>query len=203
MPTSARKAIVFSTALLLICLLSVYAVAEKQIIKVISETASVHLWPDAKSQVIGRIPVETILYSEYKQGEWFRVHFRPDKDAVMKSGFIHQRDVKALKVEKRNKPQIIISGKRAIVIENERFKGEPVSMNFKDADIRDVIAVLCEAGGWSVVFDPGITGKISCELKDIPWDQALDVILKTRRLAKTEEGKVFRIGQIKDLIDRH
>lgn len=202
MSASARKIIVFFTAILLIFLLSIYALAEKKIIKVISETASIYLWPDAKSQIIGRVPSGAIFYSEYREGEWFRVNFRPDKDAVMKSGFIHQKDVKNLEVKKKNKPQIFISGKRAIVSENERFKGELISLQFRDADIRDVIAVLCEVGDWSVVFDPGVTGNISCELKDIPWDQALDVILKTFRLGRTEEGKILRIGKTKDLIDK-
>ncbi len=201
MQDSARAVKEYTIAILLIFLLGVFALSEKQIIKVISEDASVHLYPDAKSQIIGRISSGSFLNTEYRDGDWFRVNFRPDKDAVMKSGFIHQKDVKDLEVKKRSKPQLIISGKRAIVSANDRFKGEPVSLQFRDVDIRDIIAVLCEVGGWSVVFDQAVTGKISCELKNIPWDQALDVILKTQRLGKTAEGKVFRIGKIKDLMD--
>jgi hypothetical protein len=191
---------VYTTMIFLILLLSALALAEKRVLKVTSAEASIHLWPDAKSKIIGRIPSGTYLYSEYTDGEWYRVHFRPDKDAIMKSGFIHQNDVENIQAKKRNQPQIYIDGKRAIIDDDMRFKGEIVSLKFRDADIRDVISVLCDVGGWSVVFDSGVTGKISCELKDVPWDQALDVILKTQHLGKTTEGKVFRIGRFKDLI---
>ena len=180
-----------------------YASAEQMKIQVTSEKANVHLWPDAKSQIIGHIPPGIILYAKYKEGDWYKVHFRPSEGAVMKSGFIHQDDIKTLEAKKKSQPQISISGISPIVIEDRGYEGEPVSLKFRDADIRDIIVTLCEVGGWSVVFDPGVTGKISCELNDVPWDQALDVILKTQHLGKTTEGKVFRIGRIKDLIDQH
>jgi len=189
--------------ILLLFFIPGYAVPEKLEIQVTSDKASVHLWPDAKSQIIGHIPPGTILYAKYKEGDWYKVHFRPSENAVMKSGFMHKRDVKTLEAEKKSQPQISISGISPIVIEDKGYKGEPVSLKFRDADIRDIIVTLCEVGGWSVVFDPGVMGEISCELNDVPWDQALDVILKTQHLAKKAEGKVFRIGRIKDLIDQH
>ena len=191
----------YAVAALLMFILCSYVLAEKQKIKVISEKASVHLWPDAKSQIIGRLPLGTILFAKYKQSEWFMVHFRPSEGAVMKSGYIHQKDVEEAKTKRKKELQIIISGKRAIVDEDIEYKGDPVSLQFREADIRDVIAVLCEFGGWSVVFDPGVMGKISCELTDVPWDQAVDAILKTFRLGRVEEGKVLRIGKTKDLIE--
>ncbi|MFC2163581.1 hypothetical protein ACFLT2_01140 [Acidobacteriota bacterium] len=202
MSTFFRTKKTYALAILLIFILSAFVFAEKQKIKVVSEKANVHLWPDAKSQIIGRILSGTILFSKYKQGEWFMVHFRPSEGAVMKSGYIHQKDVKEAETKRKKELQIIISGKRAVVDEDIEYKGEPVSLQFTEADIRDVISVLCEFGGWSVAFDPGVKGKISCELKDVPWDQALDVILKTFRLGKTEEGKVFRIGKTADLMDK-
>jgi hypothetical protein len=198
-----RSVNVYTTVIFLVFFLSVFALAEKRVLKVISEEASIHLWPDAKSKVIGQIPSGTYLYSEYIDGVWFRVNFRSHKDAIMKSGFIHQDDVENIQAKKRNQPQIYIAGKRALIEEDMRYKGDLVSLKFRDADIRDVIAVLCEVGGWSVVFDSGVKGKISCELVDVPWDQALDVILSSQRLGKVSDGKVFRIGRIKDLIERN
>jgi hypothetical protein len=194
---------VYIAVILLVFFLGVFALAEKRLLKVTSQDAKVHFLPDAKSKIIGRIPSGTYLYSEYTDGEWFRVNFKPHRDAIMKSGFIHQDDVENIQAKKQNQPQIYIAGKRALIEEDTRYKGELVSLKFRDADIRDVVAVLCEVGGWSVVFDPGVTGKITCELVDVPWDQALAVILSTQRLGKEKEGKVIRIGRIKDLIDEH
>jgi hypothetical protein len=198
--TRTVNALAATTAILLILLLSHYARAGKQKIKVTSEKAAIHLWPDSKSQIIGQVSSGTVLNVEYKQGKWFRVNFRLTENAVIKSGYINQNHIEKLK-PKSNKTQII-SGKIAIRGKKVTYTGERLTLRFKNADIRDVIVFLCDIGGLNVVFDPEVSGKISCDLRDVPWDQALDVILKTNRLGKTLEGKVLRIGKIANLIDK-
>lgn len=78
--------------------------------------------------------------------------------------------------------------------EEERYSGEIISMKFKDADLRDVILYLGDFAGLNVVFDPEVRGVVTIDLKDIPWDQALDLILKTNKVGKTLEGNVLRIA---------
>jgi hypothetical protein len=197
--TRTVNALAATTAILLILLLSHYAWAGKQKIMVTSEKATIHLWPDFKSQIIGQLSSGVVLNVEYKQGKWFRVNFRLTEDTVIKSGYINQKYIEKLK-PKPDKT-LIISGKRAIRGKKVSYKGERITLRFKNADIRDVIVVLCDIGGLNVVFDPDVSGKISCDLRDVPWDQALDVILKTNRLGKTWEEKVLRIGKIANLID--
>jgi hypothetical protein len=198
--TRTVNALAVTTTILLIILLSHYAWADKQKIKVTSEKATIHLWPDSKSQTIGKVSSGRVLNSEYKQGEWFRVNFRLTEDAVIKSGYIHQKHIE--KPKARSDKTLIISGKRTILRKKVAYEGERLTLKFKDTDIRDVIVFLCDIGGLNVVFDPGVSGKISCDLRDVPWDQALDVILKTNRLGKTFEGDVLRIGKTTDLIDK-
>ena len=196
--TQTANVLTATTAFLLILLMSHSAWAGKQKIKVTSEKATIHLWPDSKSQIIGQVFSGTVLNSEYKQGEWFRVNFRLTEDAVIKSGYIHQKHIE--KPRAMSDKTLIISGERTILSKKVTYKGERLTLKFKDTDIRDVIVFLCDIGGMNVVFDPGVSGKISCDLRDVPWDQALDVILKTHRLGKTLEGNVLRIGKIDDLI---
>lgn len=191
------NALAATTVILLILLLSHYVWAGKQKIKVTSEKATIHLWPDSKSQIIGQVFSGKVLNSEYKQGEWFRVNFRLTEDAVIKSGYIHQKHV--TKPKAMLDKTLIISGKKTILDKKVTYTGERLTLKFKDTDIRDVIMFLCEIGGVNVVFDPGVSGKISCDLRDVPWDQALDVILKTNRLGKTLEGNALRIGKMDDL----
>jgi len=77
-----------------------------------------------------------------------------------------------------------------------RYTGEIISMKFKDADLRDVILYLGHFAGLNVVFDPEVGGTVTCDLQDVPWDQALDIILRLNKMGKTIEGNVLRIAPI-------
>ena len=82
-----------------------------------------------------------------------------------------------------------------IVAEQEvQYSGDVLSLKFKDADLRDVILYLADFAGLNVVFDPEVRGMVTIDLKDTPWDQALDLILKINKMGKTLEGNVLRIA---------
>jgi len=75
-----------------------------------------------------------------------------------------------------------------------KYTGEILSLKFKDADLRDVILYLADFAGLNVVFDPEVRGTVTVDLKDTPWDQALDIILRINKMGKTLEGNVLRIA---------
>jgi type IV pilus secretin PilQ/predicted competence protein len=75
-----------------------------------------------------------------------------------------------------------------------KYSGDLLSMRFKDADLRDVILYLADFAGLNVVFDPEVRGMVTVDLKDTPWDQALDIILRINKMGKTLEGNVLRIA---------
>jgi type IV pilus secretin PilQ/predicted competence protein len=81
----------------------------------------------------------------------------------------------------------------------ERYTGELVSLKFKDADLRDVILSLGYQFGFNVVFDPEVRGTVTCDLVSIPWDQALDLLLKQNKMGKVIEGNILRIASIATL----
>ena len=81
----------------------------------------------------------------------------------------------------------------------EVYKGQKVSLEFKDADIRDVIRILAEVSGLNFVVDPKVRGTVTLRLRNVPWDKALDVILKVNKLGKIEEDGIIRIGPIEDI----
>jgi type IV pilus assembly protein PilQ len=83
---------------------------------------------------------------------------------------------------------------RTLVQNQQKYQGEVLSLKFKDADLRDVIFYLAEFAGLNVTFDPGVTGIVSVNLVDVPWDQALDLILKQNKMGKVIEGNVLRIA---------
>lgn len=75
-----------------------------------------------------------------------------------------------------------------------RYTGRRLSMDFVDADIRNVLRIIGDVSGLNVVAGDGVTGKVTVRLVDVPWDQALDVILKTRGLDQVREDNVIRIA---------
>ncbi len=74
------------------------------------------------------------------------------------------------------------------------YTGRRLSMDFVDADIRNVLRIIGEVSGLNVVAGDGVQGKVTVRMVDVPWDQALDVILKTRGLDQVREGNVIRIA---------
>lgn len=85
---------------------------------------------------------------------------------------------------------------RTLAEPEEKYTGEIISLRFKDADLRDVVLYLGEFAGLNVVFDPEVRGTVTCDLQDVPWDQALDLILKINKMGKVIEGNVLRIAPI-------
>jgi type IV pilus assembly protein PilQ len=88
---------------------------------------------------------------------------------------------------------------QTIVSEDVRYYGDLVNLRFKDADLRDVVLYLGDHAELNVVFDPAVRGVVTCNLVDIPWDQALDLILKNNKIGKTIEGNVLRVAPIQTL----
>jgi type II secretory pathway component GspD/PulD (secretin) len=80
-----------------------------------------------------------------------------------------------------------------------KYTGKPVSLKFKQTDLRDVILYLAEFAGLNVIFDPDVQGTVTCDLKDIPWDQALDIVLMQNKMGKVIEGKILRVARIRAL----
>jgi type IV pilus assembly protein PilQ len=74
-----------------------------------------------------------------------------------------------------------------------RFTGFPVSLDFQGADLRAVLRTFSEISGLNVVIDPTIQGTVDVALRDVPWDQALDIILRSNGLGYAIEGTIVRI----------
>jgi type IV pilus assembly protein PilQ len=73
------------------------------------------------------------------------------------------------------------------------YKGVKISLDFKDADIHNILRLIAEVSGLNIITTDDVKGKITIRLVNVPWDQALDVILATKNLIRIEEGNVLRI----------
>ncbi len=79
------------------------------------------------------------------------------------------------------------------------YTGHPISMDFKDGDLQDIFRLFADISGLNVVVNPGVAGKVTLKLTEVPWDQALDLILKTNGLGYSLEDNVIRIARLSDL----
>ena len=77
-----------------------------------------------------------------------------------------------------------------------RYTGEPFGMNFKDLDLKDFFRLIHEISGLNVVLDPSVKGSVTIVLDDVPWDQALAIVLDNNGLACTLQGNVLRIATL-------
>ena len=74
------------------------------------------------------------------------------------------------------------------------FTGDPVTLDFQGADLRAVLRTFAEiSNGLNIVIDPSIQGTVDVSLRDVPWDQALDIILRANKLGYSVDGNIVRI----------
>jgi len=83
---------------------------------------------------------------------------------------------------------------KTITGDEERYTGEKISFEFTDADLQAVFFLLADISGENIVLDPSVRGKVSIKLTDVPWDQALDIILRNFNLGRVRENNVIRIA---------
>ena len=81
-----------------------------------------------------------------------------------------------------------------------RFTGEPISLDLKDADLKDVLRTFAKLARLNIAIDPEVKGSVTVRLHDVPWDQALDVILQINGLGYVLEGNVLRVGEPRKLL---
>src|SRR5204863_4136428 len=99
-------------------------------------------------------------------------------------------------------PQTPAAGTQASPIATpSRYSGNPVSLDFQGADLRAVLRTFAEISGLNIVIDPTIQGTVDVSLRDVPWDQALDIILRANKLGYIVDGTIVRIAPLTTLAD--
>jgi type IV pilus assembly protein PilQ len=83
--------------------------------------------------------------------------------------------------------------------EDKSYTGRRVSLDFKDADIANILRLIAEVSDLNVIAGQDVSGKVTIRLVDVPWDQALDVILLTQGLGFMRIGNILRIAPVETL----
>jgi len=89
--------------------------------------------------------------------------------------------------------------KPSLVPKKKRYKGKRINLTVKDADIQNVLTFLAREGRVNIVTSENVSGKVTFHLEDVPWDLALDTVLKTKGLDYVVEQGIFRVAPIDDI----
>jgi type IV pilus assembly protein PilQ len=95
-------------------------------------------------------------------------------------------------VEKSIPPTLVVGPQRV-------YSGRKLSLDFKDADVKNILRLIAEVSNLNIIVADEVGGKITMRLVDVPWDQALDTILQSKRLDKRQVGNVVRIAPVDSL----
>ncbi len=85
---------------------------------------------------------------------------------------------------------------------NKSFKGGRVSFDFQDVDVRTILQIIAKESGMNIVASDTVTGKMTLTLKDVPWDQALDLVMQARNLDMRKSGNIINVAPRKELLAR-
>jgi len=115
-----------------------------------------------------------------------------------------QGDFEQLAYQSDNQYTIEIkpSLKRAAADEKKEYTGERLTLNFQDIDVRSVLQLLADTSGQNIVVSDSVTGSLTLRLQNVPWDQALDIVLRTKGLDKRRQDNVIIIGPTEELASR-
>lgn len=87
-------------------------------------------------------------------------------------------------------------------LEQSQYQGEPISLDFQDVPVRQVLQIIAKVNGFNLVTTDTVSGNVSISLSGVPWDQALEMILKIKGLDKRQEGNILLIAPSEELSQR-
>lgn len=115
------------------------------------------------------------------QGNWEQSAYQADKKFII--------DIRPV-VEDPNK---LVQGSKP------GYNGEKLSLNFQNIDVRSVLQVIADFTGLNIITSDTVTGNLTLRLKDVPWDQALDIIMSSKGLAQRKTGNVIIVAPSEEL----
>ncbi len=115
------------------------------------------------------------------QGNWEQAAYQTDKRFII--------DIKPI-VEDPNK---LVQGSK------KGYSGEKLSLNFQNIDVRSILQVIADFTGFNIITSDSVSGNLTLRLKDVPWDQALDIIMQSKGLGQRKTGNVIWIAPAEEI----
>ncbi len=103
--------------------------------------------------------------------------------------------------QKGNNLEVVISKKKEPRQELPKYNGKPISLNFQDVPVRTVLQLIADFNNFNLVTTDTVKGNITIRLDSVPWEQALETILRVKGLDKRLDGNILLVAQAKELAD--
>lgn len=87
-------------------------------------------------------------------------------------------------------------------LQEPEYTGERISLSFQSVDIRSLLQIIADVAGTNMVVSDSVSGEIAIRLQNVPWDQALDIILRTKGLGMRQEGNVMLVAPLTEIAER-
>jgi type IV pilus assembly protein PilQ len=159
---------------------------------------------------------EEAAFETTQEGNLLYIDVDAPKKAQVKKEEVKREEAKAAEGKKEGAvvaPEVVVEEKPAAPAEvtakadegkkaaegslpEKVYTGRKVSLDFKDADIKNILRLIAEVSDLNIIAGDDVQGKITMRLVDVPWDQALDVVLQARALGKSQVGNVMRIAPL-------
>ncbi len=144
----------------------------------------------------------------------------PEENEVSEAGTVSENKTVELAQEKAAKKKVILRRKRREAVEAkrdaitranaaeaalpepavpEKYTGRKISLDFQEAEITNIVRLIADVSGLNFVMGDDVKGKITVKLNDVPWDQALEIILEIRNLGMERQGDIIRIATLANL----
>jgi type IV pilus assembly protein PilQ len=149
--------------------------------------AKTEIPPEVKKEEASEVKKE-VVKDEVKKEEKPAPELKKEEMKAAQKTILPTLAAKKTKVEDEKK---VFEG-----VPQKVYSGRKLSLDFKDADIKNILRLIAEVSNLNIIVADEVTGKITMRLVDVPWDQALDVILQSKRLDKRQAGNVVRIAPV-------
>lgn len=137
-------------------------------------------------------PVSTI--ETFQDEEAARIVLRYDGPVYAR----HNLEDNTLRIE----VEPMSSDEEAELEEQSKYSGDPISLDFQDVPVRQVLQIIAQVNGFNLVTTDTVSGNVTISLSGVPWDQALDMILKVKGLDKRLDGNILLIAPADELAAR-
>jgi len=177
----------------------------------VAETGSPKVKGNARAQGAAKLAMRAEMTQTDNPGEWPAVSFFPRRAAA---GRFQVNSVPTETAQAAKAAEVMAgtvdttpkafraqgAGEGGASKEKSLYTGEAISLNLKDVDLKDFFRLIHEISGLNIIVDPNVSGTVTLVLDDVPWDQALDIVLKNNGLGDQLEGNILRIAKISTLM---
>ncbi len=126
-----------------------------------------------------------------KQGDYLVLSFPPMPSGDVATTKVTKKDVSHNATQNTNLEEgTLLPGMK------KHYTGTPISIDLQDAEVKHVLRLLAEVGGYNIIIDEKVGGTITLKLKKVPWDQVLDLVLLQKNLGMVKQGNIIRIAPI-------